>query len=91
MFTRASSSIQLTPRPIKPPTIKRMAQLANARAVLLSTKLKAARYADMVKINAVSQQDADDATGRRRRGRRLRQRRSRRQWKAPASISPTPV
>jgi membrane fusion protein (multidrug efflux system) len=37
------------------------AQLANARATLFSAKLKADRYADMVKINAVSQQDADDA------------------------------
>jgi len=37
------------------------AQLANARATQFSAKLKADRYADMVKINAVSQQDADDA------------------------------
>jgi len=35
--------------------------LANARATLVSAKLKADRYADMVKINAVSHQDADDA------------------------------
>jgi membrane fusion protein (multidrug efflux system) len=37
------------------------AQLANARATLVSAKLKSDRYADMVKINAVSHQDADDA------------------------------
>jgi membrane fusion protein (multidrug efflux system) len=37
------------------------AQLASARASLVSAKLKAERYADMVKINAVSHQDADDA------------------------------
>jgi membrane fusion protein (multidrug efflux system) len=37
-------------------------QLANARAVLTSARLKAQRYADRVKINAVSKQEADDAT-----------------------------
>ncbi len=38
-----------------------LAQLASARASLVTAKLKAERYADMVKINAVSRQDADDA------------------------------
>jgi membrane fusion protein (multidrug efflux system) len=36
-------------------------QLANARAALTAAKLKAERYADLVKINAVSRQEADDA------------------------------
>ena len=36
-------------------------QLANALATVTSTKLKAERFADLVKINAVSRQDADDA------------------------------
>jgi membrane fusion protein (multidrug efflux system) len=38
-----------------------LAQLANAKASLITARLKADRYADMVKINAVSRQDADDA------------------------------
>ena len=38
-----------------------VALLANARATQVSARLKADRYADMVKINAVSHQDADDA------------------------------
>ena len=37
------------------------AQLASAKASVVTAKLKAERYADMVKINAVSHQDADDA------------------------------
>ena len=36
------------------------AQVASAEANLASVKLKAERYADLVKIKAVSQQDADD-------------------------------
>jgi membrane fusion protein, multidrug efflux system len=35
--------------------------LANAEAALTTAKLKADRYADLVKINAVSRQDNDDA------------------------------
>lgn len=37
------------------------AQVASAEANLASVKLKAERYAELVKIKAVSQQDADDA------------------------------
>lgn len=36
-------------------------QLANAEANVTATRLKAERYADLVKINAVSRQDYDDA------------------------------
>jgi membrane fusion protein (multidrug efflux system) len=52
---------RIDPAPYQAAYDQAVAQLANARAVLVSAKLKAARYADMVKINAVSQQDADDA------------------------------
>jgi membrane fusion protein (multidrug efflux system) len=52
---------RIDPAPYRAAYDQAVAQLANARAVLFSAKLKAARYADMVKINAVSQQDADDA------------------------------
>jgi membrane fusion protein (multidrug efflux system) len=37
------------------------AQLANAQAAVATASLKAQRYADLVKINAVSKQDNDDA------------------------------
>lgn len=37
------------------------AALANAEAALTSAKLKADRYAELVKINAISKQDNDDA------------------------------
>jgi len=52
---------RIDPAPYQAAYDQAVAQLANARAVLGAAKLKAARYADMVKINAVSQQDADDA------------------------------
>jgi membrane fusion protein (multidrug efflux system) len=52
---------QIDPAPYRATYDQAVAQLANARATLVSAKLKAARYADMVKINAVSHQDADDA------------------------------
>lgn len=38
-----------------------LAQLQNARATVKSSRLKARRYAALVKENGVSQQDADDA------------------------------
>ncbi len=53
---------RIDPAPYKAAYDQAVAQLDNARAVLRSAKLKAARYADMAKINAVSRQDADDAT-----------------------------
>jgi membrane fusion protein (multidrug efflux system) len=52
---------QIDPAPYRASYDQALAQLANARATLVSGKLKAERYADMVKINAVSHQDADDA------------------------------
>ncbi len=52
---------RIDPAPYQAVYDQALAQLGNARAVQRSAKLKAARYADMVKINAVSQQDADDA------------------------------
>jgi membrane fusion protein (multidrug efflux system) len=52
---------QIDPAPYQAAYDQAVAQLGNARAAQRSAKLKAERYADMVKINAVSQQDADDA------------------------------
>jgi membrane fusion protein (multidrug efflux system) len=52
---------QIDPAPYRATYDQARAQLANARATLISARLKAERYADMVKINAVSHQDADDA------------------------------
>ncbi len=52
---------QIDPAPYRATYDQAVAQLANARATLVSAKLKSERYADMVKINAVSHQDADDA------------------------------
>jgi membrane fusion protein (multidrug efflux system) len=52
---------RIDPAPYQAAYDQALAQLANARATLVSAKLKSDRYADMVKINAVSRQDADDA------------------------------
>jgi len=52
---------QIDPAPYRAIYDQAAAQLATARAALVTAKLKADRYADMVKINAVSHQDADDA------------------------------
>ena len=52
---------QIDPAPYQAAYDQAVAQLANARASVVTAKLKADRYADMVKINAVSHQDADDA------------------------------
>ena len=52
---------RIDPAPYQAAYDQAKAQLASARATLSSSRLKAARYADMVKINAVSHQDADDA------------------------------
>jgi membrane fusion protein (multidrug efflux system) len=52
---------RIDPAPYQAALDQAVAQLANARAVLTSAKLKAARFADMVQIAAVSRQDADDA------------------------------
>jgi membrane fusion protein (multidrug efflux system) len=52
---------QIDPAPYRALFDQAVAQLANARSALVTARLKAERYADMVKINAVSHQDADDA------------------------------
>lgn len=53
---------QIDPATYRAALAQAQGQLANARAGLTSARLKAQRYADLVKINAVSKQDADDAT-----------------------------
>jgi membrane fusion protein (multidrug efflux system) len=52
---------RIDPAPYQASYDQAVAQLASAKASLITAKLKADRYADMVKINAVSHQDADDA------------------------------
>lgn len=51
----------IEPAPFQAAYEQAMAQLANAQANLVTTQLKAQRYGDLVKINAVSRQDYDDA------------------------------
>jgi membrane fusion protein (multidrug efflux system) len=52
---------QIEPAPFQAAYDQATAQLANAAANLTTTRLKAERFADLVKIHAVSTQDADDA------------------------------
>jgi len=52
---------QIDPAPYKAALDQAKGQLANAEAALTTARLKAERYADLVKANAVSQQDNDDA------------------------------
>jgi membrane fusion protein (multidrug efflux system) len=52
---------QIDPAPYRAALDQARAQEANARANLATAKVKAERYADLVKINAVSRQDYDDA------------------------------
>jgi membrane fusion protein (multidrug efflux system) len=52
---------QIDPAPYQASLDQAKAALANAEAAETTDKLKADRYADLVKINAVSQQDYDDA------------------------------
>ena len=52
---------QIEPAPFQAAYDQTTAQLANAAANLVTTRLKAERYADLVKLRAVSSQDADDA------------------------------
>jgi membrane fusion protein (multidrug efflux system) len=52
---------QIDPATYRAALAQAQGQLANARAVLTSARLKSERYADLVKINAVSKQEADDA------------------------------
>ncbi len=52
---------QIDPAPFRAAYNQARAQLASAQANVLSLQLKAERYADLVRINAVSKQDYDDA------------------------------
>jgi len=52
---------QIDPAPYQAAYDQAKGTLANAQANLTTTKLKSERYADLVKINAVSKQDFDDA------------------------------
>lgn len=52
---------QIDPAPYRAAYDQAKAQLANAQANLVTAQLKSDRYADLVKINAISRQDADDA------------------------------
>lgn len=52
---------QVDPAPYQAAYDEAVAALKNAQASVKSTRLKAERYARLVKVNGVSQQDADDA------------------------------
>ena len=52
---------QIDPAPFRAAYDQAAAQLASAQANLTTIRLKADRYLDLVKINGVSKQDADDA------------------------------
>ena len=52
---------QIDPAPYQAAYDQAKAQLASAQANLVTTKVKAERFADLVKIKGVSQQDYDDA------------------------------
>jgi membrane fusion protein (multidrug efflux system) len=61
LVKRGEVLYQIDPAPYQAALAQAQAQLANARAALTTAKLKSDRFADLVKINAVSKQDADDA------------------------------
>lgn len=52
---------QIDPAPYRAALDQAKAQLANAEALVATDTVKAERYGDLVKINAVSKQDYDDA------------------------------
>jgi membrane fusion protein (multidrug efflux system) len=52
---------RIDPAPYRAAVDQAKAQLANAEANLTTVRLKAERYADLVKLKGVSQQDYDDA------------------------------
>jgi membrane fusion protein (multidrug efflux system) len=58
---KGQSLYRIDPAPYKAAVDQAKAQLANVEASLTTVKLKAQRYADLVKIKAVAQQDYDDA------------------------------
>jgi membrane fusion protein (multidrug efflux system) len=74
LFTEGSSVrkgqplYRIDPAPYKAVVDQAKAQLASAEASLASVKAKAERYAELVKIKAVSQQDYDDAQAAYRQG-----------------------
>ena len=59
--TRGQLLYQIDPAPYQAAYAQAQAQLANAVAANRTAKLKAERYAELVKINGVAKQDADDA------------------------------
>jgi membrane fusion protein (multidrug efflux system) len=52
---------QIDPAPYRAAYDQARAQVASAQANVVTTQLKAQRYGELVKINGVSKQDADDA------------------------------
>lgn len=52
---------RIDPAPYRATVNQAKAQVANAEASLTSLKLKAERYAQLIKLNSISQQDYDDA------------------------------
>ena len=52
---------EIDPKPYQASADQARGQLANAEANLTTTRLKAQRYGELIKINAISQQDYDDA------------------------------
>lgn len=52
---------QIDPAPYQAAYDQAKAQLASAEALVITAKFKAERYAELAKIKAVSQQDADDS------------------------------
>ncbi|MCR6660782.1 MAG: efflux RND transporter periplasmic adaptor subunit [Asticcacaulis sp.] len=58
---QGQSLYQIDPAPFQAQYASAQAAVAQARAAQTTAKLKAERYAELVKINAVSRQDNDDA------------------------------
>jgi membrane fusion protein (multidrug efflux system) len=58
---QGQSLYQIDPAPYQAQYASAQASVAQAKAALTTAKLKAERYAELVKINAVSKQDNDDA------------------------------
>ncbi len=58
---QGQSLYQIDPAPFQAQYASAQAAVAQAKAAQTTAKLKAQRYAELVKINAVSQQDNDDA------------------------------
>ena len=65
---KGQSLYRIDPAPYKAAVDQAKAQLANVEANLATVKVKADRYADLVKIKAVAQQDYDDAQAAARQG-----------------------